>query len=255
MPDHFYTTDRDGEVGPINGYEPEGITGYVYTAPQPDTAPVLRFWHEGRRDHYYTTESTGGMALYAGYKLEMLAFFINNTQKPNTTPLYRWYNDQDHFYTTDANGEIAAKSGYRFEGVTGYICTSQQPNTVPLYRWHYRPRYELVNGVHLKTWVYHKEAHEMRESILSLVRCVNYSPGKLRIITEPLDFRTPDSDHMGENPIDRTLYSGGYETYLSYEGEPHGPRFHVRRGGSESNIDLGPHLRRTADGHINFVHP
>ncbi|KAJ9647322.1 hypothetical protein H2199_002309 [Coniosporium tulheliwenetii] len=125
--DHFYCLDFRGEIAPANGYEREGITGYVYAAQQPGTVPIFRWYNPANGDHFYTADPSGELAPQS-YTYEGIGWYMFKDRNVNSVPLYRWYNPNngDHFYTTDATGELAPQSGYRSEGITG----------VPLYRWY-----------------------------------------------------------------------------------------------------------------------
>ena len=58
--DHFYTTNA-GEIGTTqpgamghHGYRCEGVLGYCYPGPRPNTRPVFRYWNPRITDHFYT---------------------------------------------------------------------------------------------------------------------------------------------------------------------------------------------------------
>lgn len=135
--DHFYCLDPAGELAPAGGYEREGVTGFVFTAPAPGTTPLYRWWHPAVGDHFYCTDPAGELAPVSGYVFEGIACHIHTGPAPNTVPLFRWYHpgNGDHFYCTDPAGELAPASGYVSEGITGYLYLVPQPQTSPLHRW------------------------------------------------------------------------------------------------------------------------
>lgn len=256
MPDHFYTTEPNGEIAPVVGYISEGITGYVFTSAQSDTVPVYRFFHGGSGDHFYTQDSNGELALQIGYNAEGQAFHLYRDQKPGTTALHRWFGNGDHFYTTDPNGEAAPNVGYSPEGVLGYIYPEQHPGTTALKRWWNQPTYELINGTTLKTLAYSKETGQNRETQLSLDNCLEVTGGpKLTAKEAPDDNHNPVDD--GRDTLGVAYAQGNISLHITG-----GTNIHMRRethklwtSVDDIDCDVGPWLRRTWDGHIEFVHP
>ncbi|EON65126.1 hypothetical protein W97_04363 [Coniosporium apollinis CBS 100218] len=114
--DHFYCLDFRGEIAPANGYEREGITGYVYAAQQPGTVPIFRCYNPANGDHFCTADPSGELAPRS-YTYERIGWYIfkdRNTQLANPPH----------------------KSGYRSEGITWYLHPTASPATVPLYGWY-----------------------------------------------------------------------------------------------------------------------
>jgi len=134
--DHFYTLDFHGEAAAWSGYEREGIAGYAFKNPKPNTVPIYRFYNPSTGDHFYTQSRTGESGPPA-YKSEGIAWHMYKTSQPGTVPMYRWWsnNKHDHFYTTDATGELAPRSSYVAEGILGYLHKKNVAGTVPIYRW------------------------------------------------------------------------------------------------------------------------
>lgn len=66
--DHFYTTDYFPSG--IDGYELNGILGYVYIKPNPEAVPLYRYWNG--YDHYYALE----LGYFEGYRYECIACYV-----------------------------------------------------------------------------------------------------------------------------------------------------------------------------------
>ena len=135
--DHFYTLDPAGELAPQVGYEREGIAGFVFSAAQPSTKPLFRWFSPVTGDHFYTTDPNGELAPAAGYQSEGVACFVFGSQVNNSVALHRWFHPVtgDHFYTTDPNGELAPAAGYQSEGVACWVHPIQNGGSQPLFRW------------------------------------------------------------------------------------------------------------------------
>jgi hypothetical protein len=98
-------------VGAINGvklaeggdYLSEGVAGYVYDAPTPESGELFRMVHPNTGDHFYTTsgEERQNAIDNLGYVYEGIACFVLMAATPGTIPLYRLRNPSngDHFYT------------------------------------------------------------------------------------------------------------------------------------------------------------
>jgi hypothetical protein len=136
--DHFYTTDANGELAPIAGYELEGVACFVLGTQVQGTQPLFR-WNQPSNigDHFYTLDPNGELAPSLGYISEGIACYVFSTQQPNTVPLFRWRSDSngEHFYTTDPSGELAPSLGYVSEGIACYVFSTQQPGTIEFWRW------------------------------------------------------------------------------------------------------------------------
>ena len=139
--DHFYLTDPTGGDAPILGYEPEGITGYVYTTPEPGYISLYRLYHNEYDDHFYTTnEKEADEAVKGGYLREGITCYVHSNPSSGFVPLYRLYNitTGDHFYTTNVTevNKAIKSSGYNLESLACYVGPHGYRNAVPLYRWH-----------------------------------------------------------------------------------------------------------------------
>jgi len=113
------------------GYISEGIAGYVYPVPTPQTVPLFRYFGSG--DHFYTTNSgeigttTPGVTGNYGYISEGIAGYVYPVPTPQMVPLFRYYGNGEHFYTTNS-GEIGTTTpgvtgnyGYISEGIACYL--------------------------------------------------------------------------------------------------------------------------------------
>ncbi|WP_404827412.1 hypothetical protein [Ferribacterium limneticum] len=136
--DHFYTTSPTGELAQKAGYKVEGVAGFVYSNPSPNTVPLYRWFKSTNGAHFYTTDANGEIAGSQGYKAEGIAFYCAASARPGTVPFYRWFRKTDgmHFYTTSESGELAPSVGYAKEGIACHISNSQTPGTTPLFRWY-----------------------------------------------------------------------------------------------------------------------
>jgi predicted acylesterase/phospholipase RssA len=86
-------------VGAINGvklaeggdYLSEGVAGYVYDAPTPESGELFRMVHPNTGDHFYTTsgEERQNAIDNLGYVYEGIACFVLMAATPGTIPLYR----------------------------------------------------------------------------------------------------------------------------------------------------------------------
>jgi Repeat of unknown function (DUF5648) len=136
--DHFYTTDTNGELAPIVGYELEGVSCFVLGTQVQGTQPLFR-WSQPFNvgDHFYTLDPSGELAPSLGYVSEGIACYVFSTQQPNTVPLFRWRSNSngEHFYTTDSSGELAPSLDYVSEGIACYVFSNQQPGTIEFWRW------------------------------------------------------------------------------------------------------------------------
>ena len=124
--DHFYTTDRNGEVALQSGYVAEGFAFRVITQTNvAGTSPVYRLFKSlssGLSDHFYTASfnEAANAATRLGYAFENVLGYLYNSARARTVPVYRYFNPTtvDHFYTTNPNRENLA--GYNFEGILGW---------------------------------------------------------------------------------------------------------------------------------------
>lgn len=130
--DHIATTDIEDLKLNSQGWNYEGIIGYIYNIQQPGTIPLYRYYNDkGKlKDHYWTTdESFKRLAPIHGYHYEMILGYIYKTQQPDTVPLYQFYSKtrKDHFTTTAFNFFQYAKEfgDYDYIGIEGYIFTKK----------------------------------------------------------------------------------------------------------------------------------
>jgi hypothetical protein len=259
MPDHFYTTDPNGELAPSAGYSSEGITGHVYTSRQPDTIPIYR-WRGPNNDHFYCQDSNGELAPSIGYSGEGIGWYMYANQKPGTTALYRWNGNGDHFYTTDPSGELAAMAGYNQEGVLGYLYPNPQYGTTPLTRWLEGGNLNLEvdqETQKLRARVYNHKTKETRTSELDLNDCIYVGPRVVYPIRVPSDLEEPDWLNEHNHNLRRTYEKRNLGINMD------GKNIHLRwaRSGifkeevDDLYFDINSFVRRSMDGHIEFIHP
>jgi Repeat of unknown function (DUF5648) len=146
--DHFYTadaTERDNAAN--NGYQLEGVAGYLFDSQVSGTVPLYRLLNLGNGDHFYTADATeSDNAANNGYQLEGVAGYLfdspqviqTSVNTPTTTELYRLLNPttDDHLYTisgVERNNAIT-QAGYRYEGVACFVFADQRAGSVPFYR-------------------------------------------------------------------------------------------------------------------------
>jgi hypothetical protein len=113
--DHFYTKDYSELGCGANGYNAEGLEGYVYDYQAPGTVPLHRYNSTTFGDHYYTLNNI----VYPNYTYEGVAGYVYPTQVSGSVPMYMYYNSTtaDHFYTTSP----ALYPGYTGEGIVWYV--------------------------------------------------------------------------------------------------------------------------------------
>lgn len=97
--DNFYTHEDpdksppadEGEAPSTNGYEYQGIIGYIYRNPEGGTVPLLRWWSATPSDHFYCTDPRGEIAPEVGYVFEGVTGYLFPNPTQGTIPLFRWY--------------------------------------------------------------------------------------------------------------------------------------------------------------------
>jgi len=127
---HLYTT-REDESGRLvsQGWESEGIAGWVFPQSIPQTTPLYRRYHQKDGDHLYTiSKDEADRAIYEyGYVDEGIAGYVAAEELKGTQPFRRFNNPKfGHLYTTDVNDAARAvqQAGYVEEGIVGYIWTA-----------------------------------------------------------------------------------------------------------------------------------
>jgi hypothetical protein len=130
----------------------EGIVGYVYTDPRPDTRPLHRSRDRRTGAHEYTLAPGG--SLRPGWVDEGIACHVldGGSTTIDAVAIYQWRGRKDLFYTADSQGEAGRRRGLMPEGVAFHVAREQVPGTVPFYRF-FDPR----SGVHFYTTHPHAE--------------------------------------------------------------------------------------------------
>jgi len=126
--DHFYTTSFSEwrRATKHDGFQPEGITGYVFRVQQPGTVPLYRLYNSQDTNHFYTTDAPEKDYAVAnlGYRSEGVAGWVYPNPDCGGHPLYRAWNGEsvDHFYTMSIDEWNAAVGiGWAQEGIAAYI--------------------------------------------------------------------------------------------------------------------------------------
>ena len=123
--DHLYTACGD-ELGVddacAEGWNYEGIIGYMFCEGCDDTVPLHRLWNEAGNDHFYTTNPEEAEA--CGFNSEGVIGHLKRDACDGFVPLNRlWHEGNvDHFYTSDCGeAEGVVESGFANEGIIGYL--------------------------------------------------------------------------------------------------------------------------------------
>jgi hypothetical protein len=128
---HFYTANpAERQTVLQNGFTQEGITGYVLTAPTPNTpGPLYCSASTTTGSHLYTMsiserDTAVNTLGYVGTGITGYCYAAP-VQGQNLVKLYRAYAKatDDHFYTTNKteHDQAIQTLGYTDEGVTGYV--------------------------------------------------------------------------------------------------------------------------------------
>jgi hypothetical protein len=118
----------------LTRFRSEGITGYVFSEPQPGTVPLYRWLHPRDGSHFYTVVPAAPDRPNAVG--EGATCHVFDHQGNDRVAVYRWRTHRDDLYTTAPDGEKAAQLGYRPAGVACYIYAEAKPGTTPLYRFY-----------------------------------------------------------------------------------------------------------------------
>ncbi|RXW13428.1 hypothetical protein EST38_g12424 [Candolleomyces aberdarensis] len=131
--DHFYTINvTEYEIfASTKGYLKDGIAGYVFAEPQPNTEALFRLWTPEFGDHFYTSSvfERNHVLKDGQYKDEGVACYLYMGTPEGQScgqPLYRLHSPgyANHFYTGSQREKERMKSseGYTSdEGITGWI--------------------------------------------------------------------------------------------------------------------------------------
>lgn len=88
---HFYTTNFDGEIAPILGYELESVACHVFGSQAPNTQPLFRWYNSSKGHHFYTLDPSGELAPSLGYVSEGIACYVFATPQSGTIEFWRWF--------------------------------------------------------------------------------------------------------------------------------------------------------------------
>lgn len=122
--DHYYTTSTSNRDVAVNdagyvlqtGYNSQGIAGYIYLYPEPNTAPLIQLWSGTRNDHAYAAgEAEANALVAAGYTREGVLGYIPITPISGTVPFNRVYSavTPDHFYSRFEPELSGARASFR----------------------------------------------------------------------------------------------------------------------------------------------
>lgn len=76
-PVFMYTTNEQERQGLLNaGWQPEGITAYVWNHPAPGTVPLYRLYSSGTSDHFFTTNAQESTNAQPAYTFEQVACYV-----------------------------------------------------------------------------------------------------------------------------------------------------------------------------------
>ncbi|KAJ7686069.1 hypothetical protein B0H17DRAFT_985317 [Mycena rosella] len=133
--EHFlYTTDAadDGNAHVTESqtgfFEPDGVTGRVFTTAQSGTVPLYHLAHARTQDHFYTRDAQArDRALFrdAAYTDAGVAAWVFATRVCGAIPLWRVHNPVigAHFYTADPaeRDDKMRNDGYEGLVIAGFV--------------------------------------------------------------------------------------------------------------------------------------
>lgn len=147
---HFYTISRAERDQVIQNYPTsiwkyEGAVYGAYTAKQPGTIPLYRFWSAAYSGHFYTTSVAERDQVISNYpdhiwKYEGTAYhvFPTGTAITASLPVARFWSDtyRHHFYTSSAAEATQVKTSYpahiwKYE-TNGFKVPTERPAAAPL---------------------------------------------------------------------------------------------------------------------------
>ncbi|KAF9925992.1 hypothetical protein FBU30_004315 [Linnemannia zychae] len=141
---HFYTTSKtEKDKALTEGYQLQGIAGYVFKNPSPSknpsTGPVYHAHSTYSGDHAYTAILAEQQnAISIGYIDMGIAFYLYTKPSGCRAPLNILFKPSfpyDHFYTTNkAEAAAAIAQGYLERGILGYVYTDKNNTASPLYQ-------------------------------------------------------------------------------------------------------------------------
>lgn len=134
---HFYTdssTEKNALLAsrPDLTFEGVGLNALNTATPDPNAAPVFRFFETTDGSHFYTANATERDNLVASRPdlvFEGIGFYEHTTQQPGDTAVYRFFDNHDgtHFYTASATERaqvLATRPDLVNEGVAFYTLSA-----------------------------------------------------------------------------------------------------------------------------------
>ncbi|KAG0270546.1 hypothetical protein BGZ95_001635 [Linnemannia exigua] len=141
---HFYTTNRAKRDNAIaQGYQAQGIVGYVFNKPspskRPSTGPIYHAYSSYSQDQSYTNSlDEHKHAISLGYQDMGISWYMYTKSKACRAPLYILFKPTfpyDHYYTAKrAEADAAIAKGYLERGILGYLYTDSKKQASPLYQ-------------------------------------------------------------------------------------------------------------------------
>lgn len=115
---HHYTSNWNELGYNSNGFNFEGIAGFIYDYNISGSIPWYRYYRSSFNNHYFSTNATAP----SGYVSEGIAGYVFSTQVSGSIPLYQYYSsNKGHFYTTDFSEVGFGAQGHTYEGVKCYV--------------------------------------------------------------------------------------------------------------------------------------
>ncbi|MBE3044373.1 hypothetical protein IMZ48_17760, partial [Candidatus Bathyarchaeota archaeon] len=228
--DHFYTTDKNGELGPP-AYKSEGVEWYMYNTPKAGTTAVYRWFNGNNGDHFYTTDPTGELAVQSGYRAEGILGYLypnEDTAPSGTVALFRWYQSglmSKFTFSSGISTEDKAKLyerhsfAYYRAGLTEHLFPHEKDLVRALYRGIMHHDVDNTPKIFAKTtiggrtiWVnfgllFNAGDNEIAQSLLhEMMHCAGYN--------HPVKSGTPGDNgpYFGSAPLRAELAIAGFQS-------------------------------------------
>ena len=128
--DHFYTISWDELGAGRDGWQYEGVIGYLAVEPScyaPGAQPLYRYSQPHNGDHFYTPNWSELGSGNDAWNYDGVAGYVLTSpdSQYNTQPLYNYYNSalESHYFTPNWNEFGNGSGGWVYEGIKAYIFT------------------------------------------------------------------------------------------------------------------------------------